>query len=537
MMSYDEIPYPTLPRFQTHPNRLAVLARLFGMNPPPVERCRVLDLGCGDGSNLIPMAYQLSQSEFVGIDLSSKQVTAGQAQISELGLKNIALDVMDILDVDTGLGQFDYIMAYGVYSWAPPGVQQKILEICRQQLTAQGVAYISYNVYPGWHMMGLVRELMLYHTRHIDDPYARVKKARDVLDFLVETMPLLTKNPSDRLRASRLLLESVQELLRDQPDEYVLHDQLEVINEPLYFHQFVERAQACGLQYLSDAETSSMLTAFLPAEFAQSLQSVAQTNLDVEQFMDFLYSRSFRQSLLCHADITLDREHIVLDQWRTLYIASAAKPVNEALNLRSSEMEKFQGTLGTSLTTGQPLNKAALLYLAEVWPRAVSFETLLRGARSRLNPVASQIYSAADFAQDAQRLVEILLKGFALGLVDLGAYQPAFVAEISDYPELSVLARFQMQSGNQVTNQRHEIVVLEDEVGRYLAPYLDGKHDRAALLGVLADLVAQGILMVQPDGVIDEDLSGEDAKHLDNILTEVLDQSLHKLAQDALLVG
>ena len=53
---YDEVLYPGYPFAQAHPDRLGAMARLFGMNPAPVEACRVLELGCGDGGNLIPMA-------------------------------------------------------------------------------------------------------------------------------------------------------------------------------------------------------------------------------------------------------------------------------------------------------------------------------------------------------------------------------------------------------------------------------------------------------------------------------------------------
>jgi tRNA G46 methylase TrmB len=68
LTAYDEVLYPSYTHNQTHPDRLATIATLFGLTPAPVERCRVLELGCGNGSNLVPMAYGLPGSEFVGID-------------------------------------------------------------------------------------------------------------------------------------------------------------------------------------------------------------------------------------------------------------------------------------------------------------------------------------------------------------------------------------------------------------------------------------------------------------------------------------
>jgi len=67
--SYDEVPYESQSFPQSHPNRLATLGRLFGLSPAPVAQCRVLELGCASGGNLIPMAYHLPESEFVGLDL------------------------------------------------------------------------------------------------------------------------------------------------------------------------------------------------------------------------------------------------------------------------------------------------------------------------------------------------------------------------------------------------------------------------------------------------------------------------------------
>ena len=127
--AYDQVPYPSLSYSQSHPDRLATVATLLGMSPTPVNRCRVLELGCASGGNLIPMAYGLPESDFVGIDNSARQIAEGQAMVKTLGLKNVTLGYLDILDVNVELGQFDYIIAHGVFSWVPRAVQEKILEI------------------------------------------------------------------------------------------------------------------------------------------------------------------------------------------------------------------------------------------------------------------------------------------------------------------------------------------------------------------------------------------------------------------------
>ena len=153
--SYDEIPYDSKPLFATHPDCLCVAGRLRGLAAAPATNCRVLELGCATGGNLIPMAYGLPESRFVGIDLSPVQIAAGQELCRQVGLKNIELKTASIADLDESWGKFDYIICHGVFSWVPPAIRDKILGSCRQLLAPAGVAYVSYNTYPGWHLKNM----------------------------------------------------------------------------------------------------------------------------------------------------------------------------------------------------------------------------------------------------------------------------------------------------------------------------------------------------------------------------------------------
>jgi SAM-dependent methyltransferase len=190
--AYDNVPYPSGAYPQSHPRRLATLGALFGMQPADILTARVLELGAADGSNLIPMAAELPQATFVGIERAGIQARTGQATIKELGLRTITLLHRDMLDVDAQLGQFDYIIAHGVFSWVPGEVQDKTLSICKQNLEPNGIAYVSYNTYPGWHMRGMMRDMMLFHTSQFTDPQTKVQQARALVEFLADSVP--TKN-------------------------------------------------------------------------------------------------------------------------------------------------------------------------------------------------------------------------------------------------------------------------------------------------------------------------------------------------------
>jgi methyltransferase-like protein/SAM-dependent methyltransferase len=521
--SYDEIPYESYPFAQTHPDRLATVATLFGMQPPPVAHCRVLELGCASGGNLIPMALGLPESRFVGIDLAGRQVAEGQKVVEALGLRNVELKHLSVLDLDQDFGRFDYVICHGVYSWVPANVQDKILEVCRQNLSANGVAYVSYNTYPGWHMRGMIRDMMGYHVRHFHEPLVRVKQARNLLDFLA-------KSVAKENTPYSLLLKSELESIRQCNDSYLFHEQLEEINEPIYFHQFAERAAAKGLRYLGEVDLRVMVAGNYPPEVENVLRMLAQDIVHMEQYMDFLRNRTFRQTLLCHKNLSPNYT-LYPEQLTRFYVASAAKPVSAQPDVLSAAVEQFRGPDGATLSSGDPLVKAALLHLAEVWPSTVSFGNLRAVARSRLEREPKQ--DAATIANDVQQLGKCLLTCYtsAASLVELRVQPLRLALDVSASPLASPLARLQAATGHRVTNLRHELVAL-GEFERQVLRCLDGTCDRAALLDRLAELVSQGVLRVEEDGQM-----VEDAEKVRRLLGNALDRQLPKLARDALLLG
>ena len=317
--SYDEFPYTSFPFPQSHPDRLATIGWLFGMEPARVEACRVLEVGCASGGNLLPMAASLPGSQFVGIDFSPVQIERGAADVKALGLTNIELLALDIMDFSEAHGEFDYIIAHGVYSWVPNAVQERLLEVCARHLRPTGIAYVSYNTLPGWRMRSVVRDAMTYHTRGLAEPAKRVAQARAVLEFLAAAV-------KDDASAYGVALRTEAEHLRKQADYYILHDHLEEVNEPVYFHQFVERAARHGLGYLGEANFAAMLGGGFSQQVNETLARVAPDVLKREQFIDFLQARSFRETLLVHRDVQLVRK-ISPDRVMALRVASRAKPV------------------------------------------------------------------------------------------------------------------------------------------------------------------------------------------------------------------
>src|SRR5262245_5469668 len=185
--SYDELPYQSVAFAQTHPDRLATVATLLGLEPPRVDKCRVLELGCAAGGNPTPIAESLPEAKFVGIHLTARQVADGKQIIARLGLGNIQLQQGDIAALRPDLGTFDYIICHGVFSWVPKAVQDAIFTICKQCLAPDGVAFVSYNTLPGWRMRGMIRDMMLYHAAQFSEPRRKVEQGLALIDFLVQS--------------------------------------------------------------------------------------------------------------------------------------------------------------------------------------------------------------------------------------------------------------------------------------------------------------------------------------------------------------
>ncbi|HET6327572.1 MAG TPA: class I SAM-dependent methyltransferase [Planctomycetaceae bacterium] len=520
LTSYDRVPYRSHPFTQTHPNRLASIARLMGMNPPSPERCRVLELGCASGGNLIPMADQLPESQFVGIDASKLQVKDGQSLIDECQLENVELRYQDILNFPIKDHSFDYIICHGVYSWVPDVVQQTILEICGKCLTPDGVAYISYNTYPGWHMRGMIRDIMRYRARSFESPMTQLAQARGLLEFLSNSVQ---KDEN----AYSLLLKSELSAISRADDAYLIHEQLEEINQPNYFHQFAERAEAVGLQYLAEAEFGVTAVENFPENVRSMLQTVSRNVIETEQYMDFLRNRAFRQTLLCRREQPIDHKPH-LQQLLHLRVSSSTRSETEVAIKDDSKVVFRRGA--STLTTNNPVVKAAMVHLRSIWPKSVPFVELASIARSAVEPRASAVNT--DVMSAATRtLAETICRCFATSQLDLSTIEPPFVTEVSQRPTASRLARAQARRASSVTNRLHENLSLDDFQRRVLGT-LDGTRDQPAQAALVTEQVLSGDLVMHHDGrrLID-------ATAVQQVIAASLPETLSALARAGLIVA
>ena len=485
-LSYDAVPYTSTSFVQTSPEALAVIARLFGHDSPDIYSCRVLELGCASGGNIIPLAELYPRAEFVGVDLSQRQVAMGRECIAQLGLGNVRIEALSIADIRPDFGTFDYIIAHGLHSWVDVLTQEHVLRICRQNLAANGVAFVSHNTRPGWNQVKTVRDLMLFHTSPFKDPETRTKQARAVLAYM-------TNGLAEMQSPLAPLFQEEMALLANTEDFHLYHEHLEENNNPVYFHEFMTAAHLHGLQYLADAELHTMTTSKLPAHIAEQLHSLNDIEA-MEQYLDFFHNRRFRNTLLCHRDVVLKRSfgNEVCKPLLLYTELLAPELASEQQLLDETSLTFARGQL--SFTTTHPLTKLLLHTLATQESVPLSLEELTALLTRQLPQYGTQ------------ELERLLLQEVELGklvaesVVRLRLTRGEYSHVLPLKPAISHMAAWQLQRGRYVTNCRHKTIRLQDAEVMILA-LLDGTRTVPEIIAILLDYVQSGRLQIRREVV------------------------------------
>lgn len=480
--SYDDLPYESLPLPDTHPDYLRALARLYGVEAAPMASCRVLELGCAGGGNLLPLAWHFPGSRCVGVELARGHVEEASALIAELGLDNTQVLHRSITDDVSDLGAFDYIIAHGVFSWVPRAVQDRLLEICGRHLAPQGIAYISYNTLPGWHVRGLLRDALLAFCSPGGRASERLAQAHALFDLMEPALRAQTSLDA------QLALKEI-DYLRHAAPSYVYHEYLEEINEPLHFGTFMQRAAQAGLAYLADAEPWTMFPDTLGADAAAAFAAIPE-RLQQEQMLDLARLRKFRRSLLVRDTVAVRPTPDLAALDSLYYFADLSS--TEEIDLASTAPQDFSNAAGNRYSVTQPLSKAALMLLALHYPQALDWHTL-------------QQQAAALVAEHGGSVDDAALQAYRTELFSLLAYQAVrpsqepghSIAALPERPCAHALARAQAARGRIVASARHTAVEL-DALGATLLRHLDGTRNLQQLVALMADALEQEEQPIDP---------------------------------------
>lgn len=511
---YDVMEYPSQVHIQTHPERLATVAALFGLQPAHPTKCRVLELGCGNASNLIPMAWALPGSSFTGLDLAAKAIQHGSELAHHLQLKNLTLKQADLLTVDQSWGEFDYIIAHGIYAWVPTQVREHVLEICRQCLAPQGVAFISYNALPGAYLSLMLREMMLLHAGGLEDPNERTNQALALLKIVANA----GGQKDDSIQA--WIRRELDRILENPPSQ-LFHDELAPNFNPVTFSEFMRRAAGHGLRFVGETDFPEMSDQPFSSEAREALHQLASNRLHREQFRDFLKIRRFRQTLLTHHDNKV-RDEPDSDQISKLLVTLRVPLTASNDDLAASVNTPFSATSGVRVETTFPLGKAVLHHLIEALPKAVSTATLLAAALERLRGANIAMGPPAELGS---QLNEFLLQLCERGIIRLHTWFPEILCTPTERPTASPIARWQIERGTRVTSLIHSTVEVQDIIGKSLISLLDGTRDRDALCaGVIAAIQKHGTQM--SNAKVDAATRADIARQLEKNLQQLADMAL-----------
>jgi len=467
--SYDKIPYDSQPFAEARPAYLGALGRLHGLDCALPSNCRVLELGCASGGHLIPLAWYHPQSEFVGIDLSERQINAGKELIQSVGLDNCTLLATDLSHFKPPSDGYDYVIAHGLYSWVPDTVRSTILTLCRRVLRPGGIAYISYNTLPGWRMRGLTRDLLEWHLKGIDEPLDRLRQAQSLIDHLGSAV-------DDEAPGSYLEMEVAR--IRSRPPSYLAHEFLEPDNRAFLFQDFVDNASKAGLRYLCNADLATGYPEFYDA-LGEAMTSLTKDPVKLEQYLDFVANRAFRQSLLCRDDeppTGLDHSRM-----RQLYLVSDIHPAPK-LDLRRFKPQAFTTRSGSHFDVHHPLSKAALAELAGHYPRGMAYKDLLNKAAQRVHSQDNEQH-AEEFDEALDEIFSLVVMQHLEPLNETSWQTPRHHKN----PRASQLALQQARIGwSHLATVTHCSLDLDD-FARELVLLLDGTRDRKTLIQAMLD--------------------------------------------------
>ncbi|WP_310534159.1 class I SAM-dependent methyltransferase [Novosphingobium sp.] len=448
--SYDSVAYPSATFPQTHPDHLALIARLHGLATPAFEQARVLEIGGGDGFNAIALAAVWPGAQFVSFDLSAEAVKRGQALVAASGMANVRVEQGDILDFarDMEPGSFDYIIAHGVYAWVPPVVQQATLDLVGRALSADGLAFISFNAMPGGHVRRVMRDMLLHALQDVEAIEDRIVAARAFLERYAER-----KDGDD---AVVLAMRAQAEAMLGRPDAVLFHDELGECFEPVSLTGISTDAAARGLEFLADAGRNRLRDGFLAEDAPDDADTSTQAILRCAQDDDYAAMRFFRQSIFIREGRSPARRPDL-----------SCLPEFSAAGQFKSDGDGGIKVLGAEFALRDEGLTAWLLALGEGWPRH--------------RPLS-------ELGDDPARF-EAIFRLFAMGLIHLSNAPAPFSLTAGERPEASALVRAQIALGSpHVTTLHFEQMALEDEAARGLIAVLDGSRGRSDLEPLWQDL-------------------------------------------------
>ncbi len=495
-MNYDKYHFISKPSLERHLEKISCVSMLWGLNVSALNEACVLELGCGAGDNLIPMALSYQDSYFVGVDISHSQVKKGNENIKKLGLKNIiliekdfskfALSDIKFEDKKKKIKEFDYIIMHGVFSWVSDKARRSALKIIKKYLSLNGVSYISFNSYPGC----VFRDLLIKLLRKNDDSKKsledRVKNIRERLSFLEECL-------QDGSSFYSLGLKNEVMNVINLSDSFIVNEILNDEYRSFTLESFIKEIKKYGLYYLSDA---SYIRGFSESRKEENLKQNFEA---YESYIDFIFPKITRGVLATHLNKGKNKEEnkekdkekdkeknkignferkINLDAMDDFYVSSPLVYDGGTNNFAEFKLPNSQ--------TFEFENSAEIDFfkkLESAWPKPIKLRDIECIVRKRK-----------------------VLDYFSKEFVNFFTTDLCFKNVLDEAPRVSSFAKIQLETQDFATNYRNEYVIFND-FQKKVFNLLDGKNTKRDILNILIDdLKEQGKYSIDIYRELDEEL-------------------------------
>ena len=296
----------TFPNHRSHPVFLSTIGALLGLDIKPINICKVLELNCGDGGNIIPFSLYYPQMEYVGVDTDEAAVLKAKKLVKDLKLTNIKILKKELDELKNLEGQFDFIILNRCYSWINPDLRRIIWGFCQSHLSKNGIIFLNFNSLPGWAELLSLRRLIQFRIKGIDD----LETAKSEIQKFLPAFSKMVTPPENIGKFSEFFKDEVNHILSlidSDREQIFFEDFFKDENHPVYFSQLIQEAADFDFKFLSNCDLSNADRSDLPANVLQLLQNKSKDLPEFEQYIDFFVNQTFREILLCRNSLEINR--------------------------------------------------------------------------------------------------------------------------------------------------------------------------------------------------------------------------------------
>ncbi len=360
---YDVLPYRSRTVEWTSPERLALAAILHGGPRVEVRKFRYLEVGCGDGSNILPLAFYRPDAQFIGIDNSQRAIEVATERARALELRNLRFVCADLGETAWRKNlECDFIVAHGVFSWISDASRADLLRLVSEHLAERGLVYINYNARPGWDIRGLVRDFLIRNTATETVLDLRCERARTLAAHAVQSFAALDDPYAQLMRREFNFVVAAEAW-------YLAHEYLEEHNTAFWESEFTAFVTPFGLRYVCEADFNYADRQPVVHHSSTAGSTSPLLLAGAADLEDLIHYRQLRCSVLARDSAQpLPVQDAELEG---LVMAANFTPLPG-----SGSRTMLQHPSGFPIDASEPNTKTAFERLSQLWPSGVAIRDL-----------------------------------------------------------------------------------------------------------------------------------------------------------------